>query len=84
MKDCNCTFTKDVQASSTATWLFAVCAFLIGLILGSCCSCCGKKCCKKKCGKKKSCKSKKNCKCKKDDNIEPLEDEDYFEEEVDF
>ncbi|MBR1591864.1 MAG: hypothetical protein IJ666_02495 [Ruminococcus sp.] len=73
MKDCNCTFTKDVQASSTATWLFAVCAFLIGLILGSCCTCCKKKCCKPK-----SCKSKKN------DDITPLEVEDYFEEEVDF
>ena len=80
MKDCNCNFTKDVQANGTATWLFAICAFLLGLILGSCCSCCKSKCCKSKCHKPKCCKKDKKC------NIEkPLEDdEDYFEEEVDF
>ncbi|MBP3761749.1 MAG: hypothetical protein J6I55_09815 [Ruminococcus sp.] len=73
MKDCNCNFTKDVQANGTATWLFAICAFLLGLILGSCCSCCKSKCCKTK-----------TCKCKKNDEVKPLEDEDYFEEEVEF
>ena len=73
MKDCNCNFTKDVQVNGTATWLFAICAFLLGLILGSCCSCCKSKCCKTK-----------TCKCKKNDEVKPLEDEDYFEEEVEF
>lgn len=31
---CKCTFTKDVQSSGTATWLFGICSFLIGIIIG--------------------------------------------------
>ena len=79
MKDCNCTFTKDVQASGTATWLFAVCAFLIGLILGSCHKSC---CLAHKCHKPKCCKKDKGCGAEIEKPLE--DDEDYFEEEVEF
>ena len=34
MKDRKCTFTKDVQSSGTATWLFGICSFLLGIIIG--------------------------------------------------
>ena len=36
MKNCNCKckFTEDIKSSSTAVWLFAVCSFLAGVIVG--------------------------------------------------
>ena len=36
MKKCSCicNFTEDVKSSSTAVWLFAVCSFLFGIIVG--------------------------------------------------
>ncbi len=36
MKNGNCKrkFTEDIKSSSTAVWLFAVCSFLAGVIVG--------------------------------------------------
>ncbi|SEH37710.1 hypothetical protein SAMN02910265_00154 [Ruminococcus flavefaciens] len=36
MKKCNCKckFTEELKNSGTAIWLFAVCSFLAGIILG--------------------------------------------------
>lgn len=53
MKKCNCMckFNEDVKASSTALWLFGICGFLMGVIVGFLCASskkCGKKCCNKK------------------------------------
>ena len=32
--NCNCKFTEEVKNSSTAVWLFVVCSFLAGIIVG--------------------------------------------------
>ncbi|WP_294411942.1 hypothetical protein [uncultured Ruminococcus sp.] len=36
MKNCKCMckFNEEVRSSSTALWLFALCSFLIGIIIG--------------------------------------------------
>lgn len=30
----NCNFTKDIMQTKTSVWLFGVCAFLLGIIVG--------------------------------------------------
>ena len=30
----NCNFTKDIMQTQTTVWLFGVCAFLLGIIVG--------------------------------------------------
>ena len=32
--DCMCNFTEEVKSSSTSVWLFAVCSFLLGILIG--------------------------------------------------
>lgn len=36
--DCKCSFTENLKESSAAIWLFAICSFLLGVIIGFCCS----------------------------------------------
>ncbi len=31
---CKCKFTESLKESSTAVWLFAICSFLLGIIVG--------------------------------------------------
>ncbi len=35
---CKCDFTEEVKKSSVAVWLFAICGFLFGMIVGIFCA----------------------------------------------
>ncbi len=70
MKDCKCKckFTEELRKSNTAIWLFAVCSFLAGIVLGFFLSPIKK-------GVKIGCNNG-NCTYEKEDEMRPCNDDD--------